>query len=160
MDEIKVNKFELDLTGTEKNLLKGTEEKALAQGLLDPKEKEKISAVASLATANASQILRSRLAVLIKEFQKYPGDTGSTPVQIAILTEKINHITNVQHKKDKRGKRYLTELFMRRRALLKYLRKKDALLYEKLLVRFNINRDELNNVGRSPNRQIYKTLDF
>ena len=56
MDEIKVNKFELDLTGTEKNLLKvlffwwdvqsaiffylqGTEEKALAQGLLDPKEK-------------------------------------------------------------------------------------------------------------------------
>jgi ribosomal protein S15P/S13E len=52
-----------------------------------------------------------RLAVLIKEFQKYPGDTGSTPVQsqmlfdfllcfighchfsVAILTEKINHIT-------------------------------------------------------------------
>ena len=161
MEDIQPVQFELDLTNTEgTDLLKGTTDVAEQHGLLTSQEKELLDQAASLKTANNKQILKARLAKIIKEFQREEGDTGSTPVQIAILTEKLKNLDQVQHNKDKRGKRHKTRLWMRRRALLRYLRYQDSDTYEYLLKRLNIDRDELNNFGRSPDRQVLQVPVF
>ena len=78
---------------------------------------------------------------LIKEYQTKEGDTGSTGVQVALLTERINHLTAHlrMHRKDKHCLRGLLTLVGRRRRLLRYLRRKDNGRYleitESLLIR-------------------------
>ncbi|MBL7081513.1 MAG: 30S ribosomal protein S15 [Candidatus Omnitrophica bacterium] len=71
---------------------------------------------------------------LIHEYKNHPKDTGSTAVQIALLTERINllgeHFKN--HKKDTNSRRGLLVLVGRRRRLLNYLKKVDKDKYEEL----------------------------
>ncbi|MBO6825693.1 MAG: 30S ribosomal protein S15 [Sneathiella sp.] len=69
-------------------------------------------------------ITAEKKAELIKEFATKEGDTGSPEVQIAILTHRINSLTEhfKDHKKDKHSRRGLLALVSKRRRLLDYLR--------------------------------------
>ncbi len=72
---------------------------------------------------------------VIERFHRHDSDTGSPEVQIALLTERIARLTehfNV-HKKDYHSRRGLLKLVGQRRRLLKYLRRRDAQRYAKLL---------------------------
>ena len=68
---------------------------------------------------------------IIKEYAKHEGDTGSVEVQIALLTARINHLTEhfKGHPKDFGGRRGLLKLVGRRRRLLNYLRNQDIERY-------------------------------
>ncbi|MQF49026.1 30S ribosomal protein S15 [SAR202 cluster bacterium AC-647-N09_OGT_505m] len=79
---------------------------------------------------------------LIREYQTKEGDTGSTGVQIAILTQRINHLTGHLrvNRKDYHCLRGLLKLVGRRRRLLRYLRKEDSGRYRDLTDRLVIRR--------------------
>ncbi|RLJ69885.1 SSU ribosomal protein S15P [Hydrogenivirga caldilitoris] len=68
---------------------------------------------------------------LIKGYQRHEGDTGSPEVQIAILTERINKLTEhmKKHKKDVHSRRGLIAMVNKRRKLLEYLRDTDYQRY-------------------------------
>ena len=82
-----------------------------------------------------------RKQALISEYQAKEGDTGSTGVQIALLTERINHLGDHlrAHRKDFQCLRGLLSLVGQRRRLLRYLSREDAAQYRevtsKLLIR-------------------------
>jgi len=80
-------------------------------------------------------ITAERKAALIKEYATAEGDTGSPEVQVAILTERINNLTEhfKDHKKDNHSRRGLLTLVSSRRSLLDYLKKKDEGRYTKLI---------------------------
>ncbi|MGR3616273.1 MAG: 30S ribosomal protein S15 [Paracoccaceae bacterium] len=79
---------------------------------------------------------------LIKEFGAKDGDTGSPEVQIAILTSRINTLTEhfKTHKKDNHGRRGLLKMVALRRKLLDYTRGKDEARYQDLIKRLGIRR--------------------
>lgn len=83
-----------------------------------------------------------RKQALIREYQTKEGDTGSTGVQIAILTQRINHLTGHLrvNRKDYHCLRGLLKLVGRRRRLLRYLRKEDSGRYRDLTDRLVIRR--------------------
>jgi small subunit ribosomal protein S15 len=83
-----------------------------------------------------------RKAELIKEYATVPGDTGSPEVQVAILTERINTLTDhfKSHKKDNHSRRGLLKMVSSRRSLLDYLKKKDEARYTKLIGALGIRR--------------------
>jgi len=76
----------------------------------------------------------------IKAYQKAEGDTGSSAVQIALLTERINHLTEhfKIHKQDKHGRRGLLQLVSQRKALLRYLEKTNLEEYRELKKKLGI----------------------
>ena len=79
---------------------------------------------------------------LIEKFKTHEGDTGSPEVQIAILSYKINYLTehlNV-HKKDHHSRRGLLQMVGQRRSLLNYLKKKDIDRYRTLIKELGIRR--------------------
>ena len=80
-------------------------------------------------------ITAERKQALIKKYAQGKGDTGSPQVQVAILTERINHLTGhfEKHVKDHHSRRGLLMLVGNRRSLLNYLKKHDAPGYEKLI---------------------------
>ncbi|MFB9953133.1 30S ribosomal protein S15 [Rhizobium puerariae] len=87
-------------------------------------------------------ITAERKAALIKEYATSEGDTGSPEVQVAILTERINNLTEhfKDHKKDNHSRRGLLTLVSSRRSLLDYLKKKDEARYIKLIAGLGIRR--------------------
>jgi small subunit ribosomal protein S15 len=72
---------------------------------------------------------------VITKYQLHPEDRGSAPVQIAILTARINHLTDHfrTHKKDHHSRRGLLKMVGRRRRLLDYLRRTDVERYRELI---------------------------
>ena len=72
---------------------------------------------------------------IIKKFGKDKNDTGSTEVQVAILTHRISEITEhiKIHKKDKHSRRGLVQLVSQRKKLLKYLMRSNSVSYSKLI---------------------------
>tara|TARA_B100001123_G_C15277627_1_gene1012825 strand:+ start:306 stop:629 length:324 start_codon:yes stop_codon:yes gene_type:complete len=72
---------------------------------------------------------------LVKKHGKKESDCGSSEVQIALLTENINNLTNhfTKNTKDSHSKRGLLKMVMKRRSLLKYLKKKNITSYENLV---------------------------
>lgn len=78
----------------------------------------------------------------IKDYATFEGDTGSTQVQIAVLTHRINNLSShlTANKKDKHGQRGLQVLVGKRNSLSKYLRGKDYDAYRKLIERLGIRR--------------------
>jgi small subunit ribosomal protein S15 len=87
-------------------------------------------------------ITAERKAALIKEYATTEGDTGSPEVQVAILTERINNLTEhfKGHKKDNHSRRGLLTMVSSRRSLLDYLKKKDEGRYTNLIARLGIRR--------------------
>ncbi len=80
-------------------------------------------------------ITKEKKTAVIKQHAKHEGDTGSADVQIAILTERINTLTEhfKAHPKDHAGRRGLLILVGRRRHLLNYLRAQDLERYRALV---------------------------
>ena len=87
-------------------------------------------------------ITAERKSALIKDYATREGDTGSPEVQVAILSERINNLTNhfKTHVKDNHSRRGLLKLVSTRRSLLDYLKKKDEARYKALLEKHNIRR--------------------
>jgi small subunit ribosomal protein S15 len=79
---------------------------------------------------------------LIKEYAIYHGDTGSPEVQVALLTSRINHLTEhlKVHKKDHHSRRGLLQMVGHRRRLLAYLAKNDVERYRSLIQRLGLRR--------------------
>ena len=79
---------------------------------------------------------------LIKEFATKEGDTGSPEVQVAILTSRINTLTEhfKAHKKDNHSRRGLLMMVAQRRKLLDYLKSRDEGRYQALIARLGIRR--------------------
>ena len=83
-----------------------------------------------------------RKAALIKDYGVKAGDTGSPEVQVALLTERINQLTDhfKTHKKDNHSRRGLLRMVSTRRGLLDYLKKVDEGRYQTLIKRLDIRR--------------------
>ena len=79
---------------------------------------------------------------LIEQFRTHGGDTGSPEVQIALLTERINGLTEhfKVHAKDHHSRRGLLMLIGKRRGLIEYLRKKDSERYRAVTEKLGIRR--------------------
>lgn len=87
-------------------------------------------------------ITAERKQELIKEFSKGANDTGSAPVQIAVLSERIKNLTDhmQSHKKDFHSRRGLLVMVGQRRRLLDYVKKNDETQYEALIKRLGLRR--------------------
>ena len=71
---------------------------------------------------------------IVAKFQRAEGDTGSPEVQVALLTARINHLTEHKvHAKDHHSRRGLLRMVSRRRKLLDYLKRTDLNAYRKLI---------------------------
>lgn len=83
-----------------------------------------------------------RKVALVKEYATKAGDTGSPEVQVAILTERINYLTDhfKMHKKDNHSRRGLLKMVAARRSLLDYVKGKDEARYANLIKRLDIRR--------------------
>ncbi len=79
---------------------------------------------------------------ITREFRIHPKDTGSSDVQIALLTARINEITNhlQLHRKDHHSRRGLLKLVGRRRRLLDYLKAIDSGRYQNVLKKLNLRK--------------------
>lgn len=79
---------------------------------------------------------------IIKEYARSEGDTGSPEVQIALLTERINHLTEhcKQNPKDHHSNRGLLMMVGQRRNLLAYLQKKDIERYRALIAKLGLRK--------------------
>ena len=81
-------------------------------------------------------------AQVVKQYQRAPNDTGSSEVQIALMTERINGLTEHLRSfpKDNHSRRGLLKLVGHRRRLLAYLMRKDAARYQSVIERLGLRR--------------------
>ena len=79
---------------------------------------------------------------IINEYRREEKDTGSSEVQIALLTERINELTEhlKVHKKDNHSRRGLLKMVGKRRNLLNYLAKKDENAYKELVKKLGLRK--------------------
>jgi len=87
-------------------------------------------------------IAAERTEALIKEHAQGKGDTGSPEVQVAILTERIQNLTQhfKSHAKDNHSRRGLLMLVNKRRSLLDYLRREDETRYTDLIAKLGLRK--------------------
>ncbi len=87
-------------------------------------------------------VTKERKQELVKEFGKSESDSGNTDVQVALLTERINELTNhvKVNKKDHHTRYGLLKLVGQRRSLLDYLAKNDIERYRVLIKKLNIRK--------------------
>jgi len=78
---------------------------------------------------------KERKKELVESYRTHPADTGSPEVQVALLTERINELTEHlrAHRKDHSSRRGLLKMVGKRSALLKYLRRRDEGRYRKIV---------------------------
>ena len=79
---------------------------------------------------------------IVQDYELHSGDTGSPEVQIAILTRRINDLTEhlKTHRKDFSSRRGLLKMVGNRSALLKYINKKDAKRYKEIITRLGLRK--------------------
>ena len=87
-------------------------------------------------------VTAGRKAEVITAFANKPGDTGSPEVQVAILSERINNLTEhfKSHVKDNHSRRGLLKMVSQRRTLLDYLRRTNEASYKTLIEKLGIRR--------------------
>lgn len=87
-------------------------------------------------------LTNERKQAIINEYRIHEGDTGSPEVQIAILTERINYLTEhlKTHKKDHHSRRGLLKMVGQRRGLLNYLNNKDIERYRAIIERLGLRK--------------------
>ncbi|HSM97224.1 MAG TPA: 30S ribosomal protein S15 [Rhizomicrobium sp.] len=87
-------------------------------------------------------ITAERKAELIKEYATKANDTGSPEVQVAVLSERINNLTEhfKGHSKDNHSRRGLIKMVSQRRRLLDYVKATDEKRYESLISRLGLRR--------------------
>ena len=79
---------------------------------------------------------------IVSDFENHAKDTGSPEVQIALLTRRINDLTEhlKTHRKDHSSRRGLLKMVGNRNALLKYINKKDAARYQGIISRLGLRK--------------------
>jgi small subunit ribosomal protein S15 len=87
-------------------------------------------------------ITADRKTAVIAENARAAGDTGSPEVQVAILTERINNLTEhfKAHVKDNHSRRGLLKMVSQRRTLLDYVKRKDEARYKAIIAKLGIRR--------------------
>ncbi len=87
-------------------------------------------------------LTQEKKAQIIEKYGIHEGDTGSSEVQIAILTERINYLTEhlKVHKNDHHSRRGLLKMVGQRRGLLNYLYKKDIQRYRSIIERLGLRK--------------------
>ncbi|MFN0198759.1 MAG: 30S ribosomal protein S15 [Planctomycetaceae bacterium] len=87
-------------------------------------------------------ITKEQKTDVIKEFRQSDADTGSTRVQIAVLSQRISSLTDhlKSHMKDHAGRRGLLMLVSRRRRLLNYLSRQEPDSYREILTRLSLRK--------------------
>jgi small subunit ribosomal protein S15 len=87
-------------------------------------------------------LTKDKKTALIGDFKTHDTDTGSPEVQVAILTERINYLTEhfKTHSKDHHSRRGLMKLVNQRRRLLDYLKSKDVDRYAEVIKRLGIRK--------------------
>jgi len=87
-------------------------------------------------------MLKEEKNAIIKEYAQHEGDTGSPEVQIALLTKRINELTEhlKTHKKDHHSRRGLLKMVGQRRNLLNYLTKVDIERYRAIIAKLGIRK--------------------
>jgi small subunit ribosomal protein S15 len=87
-------------------------------------------------------VTKAQKADIVKKFKRADLDTGSSEVQIALITARINDLTShfATNKKDHHGRRGLVTLVNQRRKLLDYLHRKDAKKYQEILKALEIRK--------------------
>ena len=86
---------------------------------------------------------KERKQEIIATYATHEGDTGSPEVQIALLTERINHLNNEHlnfHKKDHHSRRGLLMMVGKRRGLLQYLKNEDIERYRSLVAKLGLRK--------------------
>ncbi len=86
---------------------------------------------------------KERKQAIIAEYATHEGDTGSPEVQVALLTERINHLNNEHlntHKKDHHSRRGLLMMVGKRRGLLNYLKDQDIERYRALVAKLGLRK--------------------
>ena len=85
---------------------------------------------------------KERKQEIIETYKRDEKDTGSPEVQIALLTERINELTEhlKVHKKDNHSRRGLLQMVGKRRNLLNYLAKKDLAKYREIVEKLNLRK--------------------
>jgi ribosomal protein S15, bacterial/organelle len=87
-------------------------------------------------------ILKEKKTAVIEDNRTHETDTGSPEVQVAILTARINELTEHMkiHKKDKHSQRGLLKMVGKRRKLLAYLQKTDVTRYRALIAKLGLRK--------------------
>ncbi|MGA2172533.1 MAG: 30S ribosomal protein S15 [Sedimentisphaerales bacterium] len=87
-------------------------------------------------------LAKSKKGKIVHDFEMHKGDTGSPEVQIALLTEKINELTEhlKSHRKDHSSRRGLLKMVGTRASLLKYVGKKDPKRYRDIISRLGLRK--------------------
>ena len=87
-------------------------------------------------------MLKEEKNAIIKEYAQHEGDTGSPEVQIALLTKRINDLTEhlKTHKKDHHSRRGILKMVGQRRNLLNYLTKVDIERYRAIIAKLGIRK--------------------
>ncbi len=87
-------------------------------------------------------MLKEEKTAIIKEYATHEGDTGSPEVQVAVLTKRINDLTEhlKTHQKDHHSRRGLLKMVGQRRNLLNYLMRVDIQRYRALIERLGIRK--------------------
>ena len=87
-------------------------------------------------------MLKSEKTEIIKKYARHEGDTGSPEVQIAVLTKRINDLTEHlrEHKHDNHSRRGLLMMVGKRRNMLDYLAKKDINRYRAIIAKLGIRK--------------------
>lgn len=87
-------------------------------------------------------MLKEEKTAIIKEYAVHEGDTGSSEVQIAVLTKRINDLTDHlrTHKKDHHSRRGLLKMVGTRRSLLNYLQNTEIERYRTIIVKLGIRK--------------------
>ena len=103
-------------------------------------------------------VTTGRKAEVIKTYAQKPGDTGSPEVQVAILSERINNLTEhfKAHVKDNHSRRGLLKMVSQRRTLLDYLRRTNESSYKSLACRRQRHRRRIKSANallHSPSRR-------
>ena len=85
---------------------------------------------------------KERRAEIIEKYGKHGSDTGSAEVQVALLTERINGLTEhfKAHQKDHHSRRGLLKMVGKRKSLLDYLKKNDADRYSNLIASLGLRK--------------------
>jgi len=87
-------------------------------------------------------ITKERTSEIVKQYRRQESDTGSPEVQIALLTARINELTEHirRHKKDHASRRGLLKMVSKRSSLLAYLRDKDRPRYQALILNLGLRK--------------------
>lgn len=87
-------------------------------------------------------LTKSEKDAIVSEYHRHPTDTGSPEIQIALLTQRINRLTEhlKEHKHDEHSRRGLLKLVGQRRRHLNYLSRKDEQKYREIVERLGLRR--------------------